>query len=53
VPLKGITRQLIERVQQQRGARLEARIAGTAADSGPVCATVPLLEGGWQIVAPA
>jgi hypothetical protein len=53
VPLTWITRQLIERVRQQHGARLEARIAGTAADGGPACATVPLLEGGWRIVAPA
>jgi hypothetical protein len=53
VPLSGITRQLIERVQRQRGARLEVRIAGTAGDGGPACATVPLLERGWQVVASA
>ena len=53
VPLKGITPELIAAVQQQPGARLEARIAGTAADGGPACATVPLLKGGWQVVAPA
>ena len=28
---------------------LEARIAGTSADGEPVCATVPLLGGGWQL----
>jgi hypothetical protein len=53
VALKGITPQLIAAVQQQPGARLEARVAGTAADGGPACATVPLLDGGWRIVEPA
>ena len=53
VSLTGITPELIAAVQQQPGARLEARIAGTAADGGPACATVPLLEGGWRVVAPA
>jgi hypothetical protein len=52
VSLKGITPQLIAAVKQQPGAHLEARIAGTAADGGPACATVPLLEGGWRVVAP-
>ncbi|MGH7584994.1 MAG: DUF5990 family protein [Gemmatimonadales bacterium] len=53
VSLTGITRQLIESVEQNPGARLEALIAGTAADGGPACATVPLLEGGWRVLAPA
>jgi hypothetical protein len=53
VPLTGITQELIEQVRQRPGARLEARIAGTAPDGGPACATVPLLEGGWRLVAPA
>ena len=53
VSLTGITPQLIAAVEQQPGARLEARISGKAADGGPACATVPLLEGGWQVVAPA
>lgn len=53
VSLTGITLQLIETVQRQAGARLEARIAGTAPDGGPACATVPLLEDGWRLVTPA
>lgn len=53
VPLTGITQQLIEGVEKRPGARLGARIAGTASDGGPACATVPLLEGGWRVVAPA
>jgi hypothetical protein len=53
VPLTGITQQLIERVEKHSGARLEARIAGTASDGGPACATVSLLGGGWKVVAPA
>jgi hypothetical protein len=52
VSIAGITRQLLDRLRQRPGARLEARIAGTAPDGGPACATVPLLNGGWQIVAP-
>jgi uncharacterized protein DUF5990 len=52
VPLGGITRQLIDSLQQQPGARLEARISGTAGDGGPACATVPLLDDGWRIVSP-
>jgi hypothetical protein len=53
VSLTGITQHLIESVEKHPGARLEARIAGTASDGGPACATVPLLEGGWRVVAPA
>jgi hypothetical protein len=45
VPLAGITEKLI-----QSSHRLEARIAGCAADGGPACATVPLLMGGWRAV---
>ena len=45
VPLSGITEKLIK-----SGHRLEVRIAGRAADGGPACATVPLLDGGWRAV---
>ena len=45
VPLSGITEKLIK-----PGHRLEARIAGRAADGGPACATVPLLGGGWRAI---
>jgi hypothetical protein len=44
VPLAGITWSMIE-----KGSVIEARIAGTARDGGPACATVPLLGGGWKI----
>jgi hypothetical protein len=50
-PLTGITQQMIESLEQQPGARLETRIAGAAGVGGPACATVPLLEGGWRVVA--
>jgi hypothetical protein len=49
VPLAGITWELIEETLAKSGAVLEARIAGTAGDGGPACATVRLLEGGWKI----
>ncbi len=53
VPLTGITRQLIERVQRSPGVRLEARFMGTGRDGGPACATVALLGGGWRVIEPA
>jgi len=46
VPLGGITWSLIRKAA---GSVIEARIAGTARDGGPACATVPLLGGGWKI----
>jgi hypothetical protein len=49
VPLSGITWPLIEEALAAPDAVLEARIAGVARDGGPVCATVPLLDGGWHI----
>ena len=48
VPLSGITPRLLE--QLSPGAILEARIAGTARDGGPACASVPLLGKGWSLV---
>ena len=54
VPLTGITADLVEALEATPGAWLEARIAGTAADGGPACATVALLGQGWCLVrAPA
>ena len=44
VPLGGITWSMIK-----KGSVIEARIAGTARDGGPACATVPLLGGGWNV----
>jgi hypothetical protein len=49
VPLSGITWDLIEEALSKSSAVLEARIAGTAGDGGPACATVKLLEGGWKL----
>lgn len=51
VPLAGITREMVSQARARPGAVLEARIAGTARDGGPACATVPLLDGGWRVVA--
>ncbi len=48
IPLTGITAALIARALASPGARLEARIGGTAADGGPACATVTLLGRGWE-----
>jgi uncharacterized protein DUF5990 len=49
VPLSGITWELIEEALSASSAVLEARIAGTAGDGGPVCATVRLMEDGWKV----
>jgi hypothetical protein len=50
VPLSGISWTMIEETLAAPGAVLEARILGTSRDGGPVCATVPLLDGGWRVV---
>ena len=50
VPLGGITRALVDACLASPGSVLEARVAGTARDGGPACATVPLLDGGWRVV---
>ena len=49
VPLAGITWDLIEQALARPASPLEARIAGTARDGGPACATVPLLGRGWKL----
>jgi uncharacterized protein DUF5990 len=48
VPLGGLTWALIDEVLANPGAVLEAQIAGTARDGGPVCASVRLARA-WQI----
>ena len=48
VMLSGISWTLIERAREAN-ARLEARLEGRAKDGGPLCATVPLLDGGWCV----
>ena len=49
VPLAAITWPLVRQLAARPGARLEARIVGTAGDGGPSCATVPIV-GGWRVV---
>ena len=49
VMLAGVNASLVEQATKT-GAVIETRIAGTGADGGPACATVPLL-GGWRVVA--
>lgn len=50
VGLTGITRSLIGKALNNPRAKLEARFEGTAADGGPSCATVRLLDGGWRLI---
>jgi hypothetical protein len=47
--LDSISWRQIEELRAQPGRCLEGHIAGTAADGGPACATVPLLRGGWRV----
>ena len=49
VALGTITPNQVRQVLADAQLRLEARIAGTARDGGPMCASVPLLDGGWTI----
>ena len=49
VKLDGITSELLAAWRAAPGAVLEARVAGTDRDGGPPCATVSLLDGGWQV----
>jgi hypothetical protein len=49
VSLEGITTELLEAWRAAQGGVLEARVAGTARDGGPACATLPLLDGGWRV----
>jgi len=49
ISLVSITREQIDKVLAWTGARLEAEIAGTAQDGGPMCASVPVI-GGWKVV---
>lgn len=50
--LAGITRAQVDQALESSDALLESRIVGTSRDGGPACATVPLLDGGWRLVAP-
>lgn len=50
ISLMSITTSLIELVKANPRLVLEARVAGLARDLGPLCASVALLDGGWQAV---
>ena len=50
VGLAGITRSLLGKALKNPKAKLEARFEGTAADGGPSCATVRLLDEGWRLI---
>jgi Family of unknown function (DUF5990) len=50
VKLGTITRDMVKAALRDPGAVLEARFEGTGPDGTPSCATVPLLDGGWQMV---
>ena len=49
VPLKEITLKQINQVLADPDAVLHAQLEGTGRDGGPLCATVQLLNGGWQV----
>jgi uncharacterized protein DUF5990 len=51
IGLQGITWKLISQASAKPTSILEVRIKGTAKDGGPACASVPLLDGGWKVVA--
>ena len=50
VSLAPITAALLARYRREGGV-LEARFFGVARDGGPACASVPLLDEGWRLVA--
>ena len=49
VSLEGISVTQARQVLADEALVLEARIAGTAKDAGPMAATVPLLADGWAV----
>ena len=49
VPLSGVTWSQIDAVGRDPTATLVATVAGRDRHGGPACATVPLLDGGWQV----
>jgi hypothetical protein len=49
--LTTITPTIVDEVSARKGARLVARVNGTGKNGEPVCATVPLLDGGWKVSA--
>lgn len=51
IMLGSIDKALLQRALDAPDCVLEARFAGAGRDGGPACATVPLLDGGWQLAA--
>ena len=49
ISLSGITPRMIREVSARSGARLAAGVEGCDKCGAPVCATVPLLDGGWKV----
>ncbi len=51
VPLTSIPWEIVERAVAETRV-LEARVSGIGRHGKPACATVPLLDGGWQLADP-
>jgi hypothetical protein len=49
IPLTSITWKQVDAVLAGSGAVLEARVQGLGRDGGPICASVSLMGGGWQL----
>jgi hypothetical protein len=49
LPLGGVTWTQIDALGRDPTATLVATVAGRDRHGGPACATVPLLDGGWQV----
>jgi hypothetical protein len=48
--LAGITPKMVDDVKADRARRIHVRVNGANDRGEPVCATVPLLDGGWRTV---
>ena len=51
IQLGSVTAELVEKLRCKPQGVLEARIAGRMRDGTAACATVPLVDGGWQVAA--
>ncbi len=49
IRLSGITWSMVDAVENRDDMRLEAGYLATAADGGPSCAAVPLLDDAWTV----
>ncbi len=50
ISLAGITPELVRDLSMRQGSRLGVSVNGTNGCGEPVCATVPLVDGGWKVV---